>query len=397
MGEKLTGVNPKIIQWARERARYSLESVAVKFKKDVSVIEKWESGEDFPTYSQLEKLAEIYKRPLALFFFPEPPLEAEEKQEFRTLPDFEIENLAADTIYALRQAKAMQLSLQEINNGINPSTKKIFQDIAVSSSDDLRKLAEQIRNYLNVTLEEQLTWNDQETALKKWRSAVEEAGIFIFKRSFKQREISGFCLIDLEFPIIYLNNSTEKARQIFTIFHELAHILLQTNGITKSDDRYINSLKGENKYIEIFCNKFAAEFLLPNHVFSEIIRETVVNVNDNDNDKIISKISSDYKVSREVVLRKLLDNNFISQKEYSLKVSEWYSEQVGKSQDKNKKSGGNPYANQATYLGENYLKLVFNKYYQGQYDIERVADYLNIKKVATVEKLEQYLLDKGLF
>lgn len=395
MGEKLTGVNPKIIQWARERARYSLESVAVKFKKDVSVIEKWESGEDFPTYSQLEKLAEIYKRPLALFFFPEPPLEAEEKQEFRTLPDFEIENLAADTIYALRQAKAMQLSLQEINNGINPSTKKIFQDISVSSSDDLRILAEQIRNYLNVTLEEQLTWNDQETALKKWRSAVEEAGIFIFKRSFKQREISGFCLIDIEFPIIYLNNTTEKSRQIFTIFHELAHILLQTNGITKSDDRYINSLQGANKSIEIFCNKFAAEFLLPNHVFSEIIRETVVNVNDND--KIISKISSDYKVSREVVLRKLLDNNFISQKEYSLKVSEWYSEQVGKSQDKNKKSGGNPYANQATYLGENYLKLVFNKYYQGQYDIERVADYLNIKKVATVEKLEQYLLDKGLF
>ena len=395
MGEKLTGVNPKIIQWARERARYSLESVALKFKKDVSVIEKWESGEDFPTYSQLEKLAEIYKRPLALFFFPEPPLEAEEKQEFRTLPDFEIENLAADTIYALRQAKAMQLSLQEINNGINPSTKKIFQDISVSSRDDLRKLAEQIRNYLNVTLEEQLTWNDQETALKKWRSAVEEAGIFIFKRSFKQREISGFCLIDIEFPIIYINNSTEKSRQIFTIFHELAHILLQTNGITKSDDRYINSLQGENKYIEIFCNKFAAEFLLPNHVFSEIIRETIVNVNDND--KIISKISSDYKVSREVVLRKLLDNNLISQKEYTLKVREWYSEQVGKSQDKNKKSGGDYYASQATYLGENYLKLVFKKYYQGQYDIERVADYLNIKKVATVEKLEQYLLDKGLF
>ncbi len=51
----------------------------------------------------------------------------------------------------------------------------------------------------------------------------------------------------------------------------------------------------------------------------------------------------------------------------------------GKSQDKNKKSGGNPYANQATYLGENYLKLVFNKYYQGQYDIERVADYLRAR------------------
>nr|WP_287732191.1 hypothetical protein [Microcystis sp. M090S1] len=73
-----------------------------------------------------------------------------------------------------------------------------------------------------------------------------------------------------------------------------------------------------------------------------------------------------YKVSREVVLRKLLDNNLISQKEYTLKVNEWYSEQVGKSQDKNQKSGGDYYANQATYLGENYLKLVFNKYYSGK-------------------------------
>jgi hypothetical protein len=36
MGEKLTGVDPKIIQWTREKARYSLESVAVKLKKDVS-------------------------------------------------------------------------------------------------------------------------------------------------------------------------------------------------------------------------------------------------------------------------------------------------------------------------------------------------------------------------
>ncbi|MDB9422589.1 XRE family transcriptional regulator [Microcystis aeruginosa CS-563/04] len=388
MGEKLTGVNPTMIKWARERARCSLESVAVKFKK----IEKWESGEDFPTYSQLEKLAEIYKRPLALFFFPEPPKEAEEKQEFRTLPAFEIDNLETDTIYALRQAKAMQLSLSEINEGINPSTRKIFQDVSLSFRDDLSRVAGQIRNYLNVTLEEQRLWNDRETALKNWRNAVEESGIFIFKRSFKQKEISGFCLIDIEFPIIYLNNNTDKARQIFTIFHELAHILLQTNGITKSDDRYIDSLQGDNKNIELFCNKFAAEFLLPNNVFHEIMVEKIVD------DQIILKIAQDYKVSREVVLRKLLDNNLISQKEYTLKVSEWQREYTSKSQDKNKKSsGGNYYANQATYLGENYLKLVFNKYYQGQYDIERVADYLNIKKVATVEQLEKYLLNKGLF
>jgi ribosome-binding protein aMBF1 (putative translation factor) len=40
MGDKLTGVNPTMIKWARERARCSLESVAVKLRKDVSVIKK---------------------------------------------------------------------------------------------------------------------------------------------------------------------------------------------------------------------------------------------------------------------------------------------------------------------------------------------------------------------
>jgi transcriptional regulator with XRE-family HTH domain len=49
--------------------KYSLEDGAKKLKKDISVIENWESGEDYPTYNQLEKLAyEVYQRPLALFF-----------------------------------------------------------------------------------------------------------------------------------------------------------------------------------------------------------------------------------------------------------------------------------------------------------------------------------------
>jgi hypothetical protein len=40
MGKKLTGVNPTMIKWARERARCSLESVAVKLKKDTPAIKK---------------------------------------------------------------------------------------------------------------------------------------------------------------------------------------------------------------------------------------------------------------------------------------------------------------------------------------------------------------------
>ena len=47
---------------------------------------------------------------------------------------------------------------------------------------------------------------------------------------FQAEGLFGFCLQDDEFPIIYLNNSAAKSRQIFSLFHELAHLLLRTSG-----------------------------------------------------------------------------------------------------------------------------------------------------------------------
>lgn len=391
MSEPVTGINPKILKWARERANYSLEDIAAKFKKNLEEIEKWELGEKAPTYTQLEKLAyNYYKRPIALFFFPEPPEEPDEHQEFRTLPEFEIDNLSSNTLYIIRQAKAMQLSLKEINDGINPSNKKIFRDIVINLQEDLNRTTQKIRDYLDISLEDQFSWQDDDLTLKSWRNAIEKSGIFIFKTSFKQqKDISGFCLIDKEFPVIYLNNSMVKTRQIFTIFHELAHILLQTNGITKLNElneTYINSLQGENKKIEIFCNRFAAEFLVPSSNFSKVAREKEID------DDFILETASKYKVSREVVLRKLLDLKLVSQNEYEIKIHSWQQEyQKNSAYISQRKGGGNYYATQATYLGENYLKLVFAKYYQGKYGIDKLSDYLNIKP-KNVENLEQFLL-----
>lgn len=67
-------VNPDILRWARETAGYSIEDVVDKIKRKqvtVKVVQDWEDGNASPSYPQLEKLAyEIFKRPLALFSFP---------------------------------------------------------------------------------------------------------------------------------------------------------------------------------------------------------------------------------------------------------------------------------------------------------------------------------------
>ncbi len=383
MAKPVVGVNAQVLKWARVQAGYSVDDVATFFKKETEVIEGWESGKAAPTYVQLERLAYgLYKRPLALFFFPEPPVEEDAAQSFRTLPDFEIENLSSDTRFALRQARAMQLALSELNEGINPCKDRVFIDLRLKRNDSVSSSAERLREYLGRPLADQVRWRTSELALQQWREAVQDKGIFVFKRSFKQRDISGFCLIDREFPVVYLNNGTSYTRQIFTLLHEVAHILLQTNGITKQNDRYINSLRGPERQIEIFCNRFTAEFLVPTRDFSEQVGS------DSTSDQGINHLTARYKVSREVVLRRLLDRKAIDQDYYEKKTKEW-AEDYGRRSVST--GGGDYYANQATYLGNRFLSIAFSKFYQGRCTLEQLADYLNVK-VQSIPGLEQYVL-----
>jgi len=243
-----------------------------------------------------------------------------------------------------------------------------------------------VRSYLGIDLESQKTeWRRPDDALKAWRNAVEEKGVFVFKESLRQRDISGFCLYDEEFPIIYLNNSTAATRQIFTLFHELAHILVQTNGVTKLDDRYIGTLVGNAKRIEVFCNRFAAELLVPWSDFRRRIRGRQAN------DETIADLAGEYKVSREVILRRLLDQDLISQTDYEKRSARWRREYEDRPRTE---KGGNYYATKASYLGESYLRLAFSRYYQGGISIQQLADFLNVR-VSSVPGLEQIVLQKA--
>ncbi|MGH9834443.1 MAG: ImmA/IrrE family metallo-endopeptidase [Blastocatellia bacterium] len=386
MSGKVVGIEPAILKWARESQGYSIEDVALHLKRDRAEIVAWETGDAAPTYAQLENLAyKLYKRPLAVFFLPRPPAEPSLKQKFRTLPEFEMDNLAADTRYKLRLAQALQLSLRELNEGYNPSERKIFRDVSLTVSTALREQAAQVRGYLGISIQTQTAWQSNEEALKAWRNAVEEAGVYVFKHAFKQQAISGFCLLDAEFPVIFINNSTSKTRQVFSLFHELGHLLLHVNGISKFDPSYIDDLPQNEKRIEQRCNAFAAELLMPSVDFDRQI-QAVARVTD----EAIRNLASRYRVSREVVLRRLLEKRLVAKKFYQAKVKEWAAE----SERKKVESSGNYYATQAAYLGERYLQLVFSKYYQGKLSLEQVADYLGVK-TKSVAGLENLALRQG--
>ncbi len=378
LGFHTLGVQPAVLRWARESQGYSLDDVAIHLKRDIDEIVAWETGAASPTYAQLETLAyRLYKRPLAVFFMPSPPAERKVKQEFRTLPDSELDRLAADTRYQLRLAHAYQISLRELNDGVNSSPRKIFRDLTLTAQSNVRESAERVRAYLGIALDAQIGWKSAESALKVWRTAVEASGVFVFKHSFKQKTISGFCLADDEFPLIYLNNSTAKTRQIFSLFHELAHLLLKVNAISTVDDALLQDLPQKEQGIERFCNALAAEILVPWADFEAQLSGIGAPYDD-----AVVPLAHRYHVSRESILRRFLDRGLIDQRRYEARVTQWAAEaETGG-------SGGDYYATQTTYLGEGYMRLVFAKHYQGRLTIEQTADYLGVrtKSVAGLEE-----------
>jgi Zn-dependent peptidase ImmA (M78 family) len=191
---------------------------------------------------------------------------------------------------------------------------------------------------------------------------------------------SGFCLTDEEFPIIYVNNTSAKARQIFTLFHELAHLLFHTSGIDVEQDDYIERLVGDSRRIEVLCNRFAGEFLVPREALAEALRGIRIAPTS------VADLSRRFKVSQLVIWRRLRDTNRISHAMYEDAHQRALAEER-----QPRDRGGDYYNNQLAYLGRPYVGLALSRYYQNKITEEQLADYLNIKPKNIAPLEERFL------
>lgn len=378
----MQGINPNILTWAREQSGFSLADIATYFKKDNQFIQSWEDGDSSPSFPQLEKLANKYKRPTALFFFPEIPQETSINQSFRTLPEQEIAYIKPHLRYIIREARVMQMNLFELNNGINPAKKQLLRLIDVNNKS-IEKVANELRSFIEISLDTQKTYKTPEVAFKAWRNALEKYGVFVFKDAFKDKGFSGFCLYDEVFPVIYINNSLPHSRQVFTLFHELAHLLFGIGGIEmlSNNQDYLYELSEDNKKIEVFCNAFSGKFLVPDSAFEQYLNRRI-------DDTILANIASEFAVSREVILRKFLDNRKVSEDFYTQKVQQWKNEHA------TSQTGGNPNYTKRAYLGENYMELVFSQYYKDNISAQQLAEYLDVK-TWRIPKMESLIFEDG--
>lgn len=292
--------NPVMIKWAREDAGFTLDELP-GYLKDA---EKWESGEKTPTWGDLRNLAKKYKRPSFFYFLSEPPKDEDAFVEFRS--DERIEDFSSALRLEIRKAKARRIAYIKIhdNMGINIPNFSRY----VVQENNAMKLAYHIRNFLNVDFNTQKKWILNENGnkdylhnnfLKHWKEVCFDLGILVFEVNiFSESEISGCSIYFDDCPIILLNGKHNYNRKIFTLMHELAHL---SQGISAVCD-----VDKHNKK-EAFCNKVAAEILMP---FETIDKESLFTKN---GELKVSKISHVYGVSKQTVVYKLNSSHLIDE------------------------------------------------------------------------------------
>src|SRR3989338_8656473 len=139
-------VKPEILKWVIDSAGWKEEDISKKLKVSQIVFGSWLKGESNPTLKQLEDLAKIAKRPLAVFFLPEAPKEKPLPKDYRMLPE-KAGKFDKKTILAIRRARRLQKISKELSENLNANFNKLVS--SVKQSEDSKKIAEKYREEFN--------------------------------------------------------------------------------------------------------------------------------------------------------------------------------------------------------------------------------------------------------
>ncbi|MBQ7607004.1 MAG: ImmA/IrrE family metallo-endopeptidase [Desulfovibrionaceae bacterium] len=373
-------VSPALLTWARERAGFfDVNALVDKFP----LLPSWEKGESIPTLKQVEDFAKTVHIAIGFLFLPSPPTEDTPIADFRTIGNLVPHRLSVnllDTIY-LCQRRQYWYRNYAIENGMTACD--FVKSTTMQSSH--RVIAQGMRERLHFALDTQKKMKNWEEALRYLVSCVESCGILVMSssvvgsntnRTLKVEECRGFSLSDEYAPLIFINSADAKAAQMFTLVHEVAHIWIGQSGISNS---IFNSQNAH--HVERWCNKVAAEFLLPLEEIKELCKDSKNLCED------INVIARTYKVSTLVAIIRLKEAGLLS-KEEARKL--YHSE--SQKHTPLKKSGGGSFFNTLTSrTGRLFLHALLSSTFEAGTLFQEACRLLSVNKISTLFKAARKL------
>ena len=301
-------INHEVLKWARESLNISKNEVIIKLNRKTITeynLDNWENGSELIDINTAKKLAKLYGISLAVLYMPHIPKNIQ--PEIRDLRQIK-GAFSKNSILLMRKLVGHYEWVREYLINEN----KIELDFVgmVSINDSIEHPLSIFKNMLEIKINFS---KDSEYNFKKIVNELEKNNIFIsIANSYNcnhhykvpVEEIRGFAIADKIAPFIFVNLSDSNNAKLFTLIHELTHILLGETGIS---NLYFNYKVIQNN-IESYCNKVASEFLMP----SQIFRDLWANNNKNNLEDKIEYISIKLPVSKLAVLVKAKTLNYIN-------------------------------------------------------------------------------------
>lgn len=378
-------VTPEVLQWARSLDRITLEEIALKLKVEVAKVEAWENGSEHPTLTQAKSLAKQYRVPFAYFYLPDTPQKTKrlEKVDYRTFGNWGVDEMSRELRWFLRDIEDRRDTMIELYKEAEMEPVPFTLNISVDTAEAV--FATQIRNFLSLTDQVQTKFRKPEAALSFCISKLEEQDFLVFQAAkIQTEEMRGLSIAYDVFPIIALNRKDEPSARLFTLIHELVHILSRTSGICND----MSQDKAQISKMELFCNKIAGLALVPTPQLKKNKNISLIQRYGPD-DAYVNAIARDFAVSKEVVLHRLWDIGIIDRTTYFDTFGR-YSEEYMAYKNRKKKDGFLPPAlDKGTQVGKLYTKAVITAYHAEKLSPREASNYLlglRVKHFGAIER-----------
>ena len=376
-------INCEVLKWARERTPLKIEEISLRMKEFSSEqIENWENGTEYPSINQAKKLCNLYDIPFAALYLSKlPNVDNTSYIDRRTYMD----NLDGDISYELwkeinrlkscRECAIELLNLDEYRN--------VIKDINPNFSTN--NISTNIREIFSIEMPFKNKTAYSNNAFNYFRNKIESRGVMVLQiENISIKEIRGISLNYEILPIIAVNKNDSDRAKVFTLFHEIAHLVRRTSNLCLID---FNEREDEEEKI---CNNLAANILIP-----EITLDSIINGKDLSDDRVITNLSDRYAVSKFVIIKRLYDLNKIDFVLYKSKY-EKYLDIFNEIKKIKKKQGQKIIVTQDKKLisssGKLYPKIILDAYYEGKISFGEVCNTLNVNSryIDNIERMVMF-------
>ena len=376
-------INCEMLKWARERTPIKIDDIPIRVKEFTSEqVENWENGIEYPSINQAKKLCNLYDIPFAAVFLSKLP-DADnttyiDRRTYKDNLDEEISYELWKEINRLKSCRECAIELLNLDE-----YKNVIRDI----NPDLLKndISTKIREIFNIEtpFKNKTAYNNN--AFNYFRNKIESKGVMVLQiENISIKEIRGISLNYEILPVIAVNKNDSDRAKVFTLFHEMAHLVRRTSNLCLID---FNEREDEEERI---CNSLAANILIPG-----IALDSIINGKDLNDDRVITNLSDRYAVSKFVIIKRLYDLNKIDFVLYKSKY-EKYLDIFNEIKEIKKKQGQKIIVTQDKKLisssGKLYPKIILDAYYEGKISFGEVCNTLNINShyIGSIERMVMF-------